>query len=448
MHLADYHRNQVELMETPPSIPEGFKPDVEAARALTGRAVAEGREWLTEPEAKDMLAAYGIPVVPTRIATTPVEAAAIAAEFGRPVALKILSEEITHKSDVGGVALDLTTPEAVEAAAGTMLARVRDARPDAAIQGFTVQPMVERAGAHELIAGIVDDVQFGPVILFGQGGTAVEVINDKALALPPLNLRLAHDLVARTRVSRLLPGVRGAAGVDMDDVAFTLVKLSQLVIDIAEVTELDINPLLAGERGVVALDARVRVARPRAAGTARLAIRPYPNELQREVDMPDGRRLLLRPVRPEDEPSFHRTFAQFTPQEIRMRFFVPMKTLTHVAAARFTQIDYDREMAFVLTDFGRAGTTEVYGVVRMAADPDNEKAEFAIIVRGDTAGIGMGRLMMTAIVDYARERGIGEIWGDVLVENQRMLQLSDSLGFRRDYAAAGDRSVVRVRLEL
>jgi acetyltransferase len=261
-------------------------------------------------------------------------------------------------------------------------------------------------------------------------------------------LRLAYELVSRTRIYRLLAGARGIPGVNLDTIAFTLVKLSQLVIDLDEVTEIDINPLLADESGVIALDARVRVATPVARGADRLAIRPYPYELQRDVVLADGRELLLRPVRPEDEPSFQRTFAQFTPEEIRMRFFVPMKVLTHVAAARFTQIDYDREMAYVLTDRGRAGTTEIYGVVRMLADPDNERAEFAIIVRGDTAGAGIGRLMLTAMIDYARGRGIGEIWGDVLTENRRMLHLCDSLDFRRDYEATGDRTVVRVRLGL
>jgi acetyltransferase len=242
--------------------------------------------------------------------------------------------------------------------------------------------------------------------------------------------------------------VRGAPAADRDAIAFTLVKLSQLVIDLDEVTEIDINPLLAWQDGVLALDARVRVVEPALRGGGRLAIRPYPNELEREITLVDGRRLFLRPVRPEDEPSFHRTFARLTPEEIRMRFFVPMRVLSHVAAARFTQIDYDREMALVLTDRGRAGTTEVYGVVRMVADPDNERAEFAIIVRSDTAGQGAGHQMMEALIAHARGRGTGELWGDVLHENHTMLELCDNLGFQRDYEATGDRTVVRVRLAL
>lgn len=448
MQLVNYRRSQEALMETPPSLPEGFRSQPDTARAVLRQALTEGREWLTEPEAKALLAAYAIPVSPTRLARTPQEAAEAAAGIGGPVVLKILSPDISHKTEVGGVALDLLGPAAVRHAAEAMLERVASAAPQARLDGFTVQPMIQRPGAFELIAGVVNDPQFGPVILFGQGGVAVEVIGDKALALAPLNMRLARDLMERTRVHRLLRGYRGLAPANLEAVAFTLVKLSQLVVDLDEVSELDINPLIADEFGVLALDARIRVAEPRARGGARLAIRPYPSELEEEVVLADRRKLLLRPVRPEDEPALQRGFARLTPDEIHMRFFVPMKALTHVVAARFTQIDYDREMALVLTENGIPGRTEIYGVVRITSDPDGETAEFAIIIQGEMTGQGIGLYMMKRIIAYARNCGIREIYGEVLRENNPMLSLCEFLGFTRGYADPDDRSIVRVRLKL
>ncbi len=445
--LVTYRLNQTELMQTPPSIPEGFTPDREAAQAVIGAALADGRDWLTEPEAKQVLAAYDIPVSPTRVAETPESAAAVAAELGGSVALKILSRDITHKTDVGGVALDLRGPGSVAEAAAAMAARVAEKRPEARIDGFTVQPMIRRPGAYELIMGVLSDRQFGPVLLFGEGGTGVEVIDDKALALPPLNMKLARDVMARTRIYRLLQGYRGLPPTNLDAVAFTLVKLSQLVVDLESVAELDINPLLADEYGVMALDARVRVEEADSAAKSRLAIRPYPSELEEEIPLADERRLLLRPVVPEDEPAFQRAFAKLTPEEIRLRFFVPMRTISHEALARATQIDYDREMALVLTDPGIPGQTEVYGVVRMSADPDNERAEYAIIIGGEMTGQGLGMLLMRRIINYARNRGIKELFGDVLRDNRTMLKLCDILGFTRRNDAE-EPSIVRVTLTL
>lgn len=265
---------------------------------------------------------------------------------------------------------------------------------------------------------MVDDVQFGPVILFGQVGTAVEVIADKAQGLPPLNMHLATEIMSRTRIYKLLKGFRGLPAANLEAIALTLIRLAQLVIDHPEIVELDINSLLADAYGVLALDARVKITAGRGGGAQRLTIRPYPKELEEEIPLGDGRRLLLRPIRPEDEPALQAHFAHLTPEEIRLRFFVPMKTLSHVAAARFTQIDYDREMALVLTEQGIAGQTAIYGVVRISADPDNICAEYAIVVRGDMTGLGLGILLMRRIIDYSRSRGIGAIYGDVLTEIQ------------------------------
>jgi acetyltransferase len=447
MYLVEYRRSQDLLMETPPSVPEDFTPDLALARSMVERALAAGKCWLTEPEAKQVIAAFGVPVVSTRTAATAEEAAARAAEIGGSVALKILSADITHKTEFGGVALDLNGPQAVLDAARSMLERVRHARPEADLAGFSVEPMVRRPGAYELIVGMTSDPQFGPVILVGQGGSAVEVIKDKALGLPPLNMRLAGEMLSRTRIHQLLRGVAGMPAANLDAIALTLVRIAQLVIDIPEIVELDVNPLLADQFGVLALDARIRVERPGGGAGSRLAIRPYPKELEEDVPLGDGRTLLLRPILPEDEPALQESFSKLTPEEIRLRFFVPVKTLDHVTAARFTQIDYDREMALVLTETGIAGRTPIYGAVRLIADPDNERAEYAIVVNHDMTGMGLGILLMRRILDYATSRGVREVYGDVLRENRTMLKLCQVLGFKQS-GVPDEPELVRVTLRL
>ncbi len=332
MHLVSHRRAQELLIETPSSIPETFDPDLARARVPLNKTLADGRNWLSEAEAKEVLAAYAIPVVPTRIARDPDEAARLAAEIGGTVVLKILSPNITHKSDVGGVALDLQGATAVRAAAQAMLERTRKLRPQAHIDGFTVQSMIRRPGAHELILGVVEDHQFGPIILFGRGGTAVELIDDKALGLPPLNMRLAREMIAGTRVYRLLKGYRDRPAADLGAIALTLIKIAQLVIDFAEIAELDINPLLAYENGVLALDARIRVSATTRSAAERLAIRPYPKELEAPVHV-DGKDLLVRPIRPEDEAALQVAVGGLTREELRFRFFAAVKALTHATAA-------------------------------------------------------------------------------------------------------------------
>ncbi|MDX1431679.1 MAG: bifunctional acetate--CoA ligase family protein/GNAT family N-acetyltransferase [Gammaproteobacteria bacterium] len=447
MYLVDHARRQATLMETPPSVPEVHIPDVGRARAIIADGISAGLEWLSERDSKALLSAYGIPVVATERAAGPDEAAAIAARLGGRVALKILSPDITHKSDVGGVALELAGPGAVRAAARAMLEKVAAARADARIEGFTVAPMVHRPGAHELIVGITTDAQFGPVVLFGQGGTAAELLADTSLALPPLNMRLAKELVGRTRIGRLLGGYRDRPAANVDAVALSLIRTAQLAMDHAAVVELDINPLLADDYGVIALDARVRIERTDAAPSDRLCIRPYPSELEEDLTLANGRSIFLRPILPEDEVTHRAWFQTLDPEDVRMRFFVPKKTLSHVQSARFTQIDYDREMALVVTERGIPGRAPIHGVVRISADPDNESAEYAIIISRELAGVGLGRLLMERIIDYARRRGIGEIFGEVLKENTRMLRLCEALGFTRE-PVPGEPEIVRVSLRL
>jgi acetyltransferase len=328
-----------------------------------------------------------------------------------------------------------------------MLVHLHKTIPDAKLTGFAVQPMVQKKHAHELIAGIVTDRQFGPVILFGQGGTAVELIGDKALGLPPLNMSLARSLIAGTRIQRLLAGYRGEAAADLDAVAVTLIKLAQMAADLPEIVELDINPLLADSSGVIALDARVRVRVAAKDGEARLSIMPYPRQLESTVTARNGEQFPLRPIRPEDEPALQQLFSVLTPEEIRMRFHVPVKAFPHSIAARFTQIDYDRELALVLTGRDAETRGQIHGVVRLSADPDNETAEFALLVRKAYANRGLGTEMLKRLIDYARRRGIGSLFGFVLTENYPMRKLCRNIGFD-EQPVKDDIALVKVSLVL
>ena len=435
MYLVNYQRRQENLIETPSALPGTFDPDRTLVREIIDRNLASGQRWLSEPDSKLILEAYQIPAAPTKVAISLEHVAAVASDVGFPVALKILSPDITHKSDCGGVVLDIPDADTATAVTEAMLQRVTAQLPSARMEGFSISRMVRMPDAFELILGMHEDRQFGPVIVFGQGGTAVEVIADRAIGLPPLNMKLAHELIANTRIYSQLIGFRDRKAVDLGEASFCLVKLSQLITDFAEIVEVDINPLLASEGLVIALDARVGVRATDAAAEERLAIRPYPSELEEAVRSEGPADLLIRPIRPEDEPKLIDAFGKLTPEEVRLRFFVRMKSLTHLTAARFTQIDYDREMALLLTEAGPAGEAEIFGVVRFSADPDMEHAEFAIVVRHDMAGRGYGRLLMDRIIRYARQRGIKELYGEVLAENRRMLDLCKHLGFelkRRD----------------
>jgi acetyltransferase len=277
---------------------------------------------------------------------------------------------------------------------------------------------------------------------------AVEVLDDKALALPPLNMKLAMDAIEQTRIYKQLVGYRDRPRADLETVALTLVKVSRMAADLAEIAELDINPLFADENGAIALDARVRVrqAKRGVKPEDRLAIRPYPVALEEPVEIA-GKKLLLRPVRPEDEPMFQDAFKRLSPQAVRLRFFAPLKVLTHQMAAHFSQIDYDREMALVLVERKPAGKARGYGVARILSEPDKARAEFAITVTTDMAGKGLGALLMNRLIDYARDYGIGEIYGDVLAENTAMLGLARSLGFHIE-RTPDEPEVLRVRLPL
>ncbi|MFC3684641.1 bifunctional acetate--CoA ligase family protein/GNAT family N-acetyltransferase [Hydrogenophaga luteola] len=428
--LRSYRQHQTELLQTPPARDALHAMDLPAIRTLVEAVLSEGRELLTEPEAKALLAAAGLPVVPTRVVgPSAAEAEAAAAALGYPVVVKILSHAISHKSDVGGVRLNIGNATELAQVCTTMLQRVRELRPDADVQGFTVQSMVRKKHAHELIVGASVDRLFGPVILFGAGGTAVEVLADRALALPPLNTPLAQAQIARTRIHRLLQGYRDEPAADIDAVAQVLVGISQLLAEVPEIAELDINPLLTNHEGAVALDARVRVSAARPAGAANFAIQPYPVELVEAWNW-NGQTVTLRPIRPEDEPQ-HRAFLEkLDPEDIRLRVFYSRRHIEHSELARLTQIDYAREMVFIATRPLPAGGEETLGAVRVAIDPDNRDAEFGVIVRSDLKGGGLGRRLMDKMIGHLRQRGTLRMVGLVLRENAGMLELARALGFQ------------------
>ncbi|WP_457322039.1 bifunctional acetate--CoA ligase family protein/GNAT family N-acetyltransferase [Roseateles sp. P5_E11] len=444
--LARYASNQALLTEAP-TASEAGPADRAAARAVVEAALADGREMLDELEAKAVLQAYGIPVVPTvAVGPTADEAVTAAVAIGYPVALKILSPDISHKSDVGGVVLGLSDDAALRLAARQMLARVRSIKPLARIAGFTVQAMVSRPHAQELIVGASVDPVFGPVILFGQGGTAVEVMADRAIGLPPLNRVLARELVAGTRVAKLLAGYRDHAPARMDAICDVLVTVSQMLADLPELAELDINPLLADGDGVIALDARLRVTPAASAGTSRFAIQPYPAELA-ETWTWQGRQLQVRPIRPEDEAR-HLAFAgQLAPEDIRLRFFSMRRELPRSELARLVQIDYDREMAFVVIEAQADGTQHTLGVVRAVADPDNVEAEFAIVLATELQGEGLGQRLLDKMVGYLQGHGTQRLVALVLRENVGMRELATQGGFRLDKAGS-DHETLRYVLDL
>jgi acetyltransferase len=421
-------------MAMPPSLPADFTPDADTARAVVRKALQAGSTWLDPIEIAQILIAYGIPIAPVTLARDPDEAAAAAGPLlagGQTVVAKILSPDIVHKSEVGGVRLNLTSARAVAEATSEILARARAARPDARITGVTIHPMILRPKARELIAGLADDPTFGPVVVFGAGGTAVEVVNDKALALPPLDLELARDLVARTRIARLLKAYRDIPAADEDGVALVLVKIAQLAADVPEVRELDLNPIIVDQDGIIVVDARILIqplgAAPRGTrGHPRFAVRPYPAEWEQHRALRDGTAIFVRPIRPEDERLFAQFFEGVTDEDLRLRFFAPVKVFSHTFIARFTQIDYARAMAFIAIE---QATGQMLGVVGLHANATYDSGEYAILVRSDLKGRGLGWLLMQTLIDYGRAEGLRTIEGQVLRENSTMMAMCRELGF-------------------
>jgi acetyltransferase len=435
MRMAERQHNFELLSEVPAQALA--EPDRAAAAKVLSAAAAEGRADLTEPEAKALLAAYGVPVLESRLAADADAAAALASDWTGPFALKILSPDITHKSDIGGVALNLGSAEAVALTAREMSQRVTRLRPKARQDGFILQQMTRRKHGRELIVGLSNDPVFGPVILFGHGGVEVEVAADRVMGLPPLNRPLGRAMIARTRISRLLGAYRDVPAADLDAIADVLARTGQLAADFPQIAELDINPLVADETGVLAMDARVRLGDPQS--LTRPAIRPYPAELASNTALRDGQAMAIRAIRPQDAGGLLRLIEQSDAEDVRLRVHGSLRALPRAWAGRLSQIDYEREMALVGLIEG-----EIAGALRLIADPEGESAEFALMVRPNAQARGVGSALLEQIIAYARDRGLKRLWGQVLAENQAMLNLAERFGFTR---RSPDRNGL-VRIEL
>ncbi|WP_445402130.1 bifunctional acetate--CoA ligase family protein/GNAT family N-acetyltransferase [Zobellella sp. An-6] len=424
MHLVEYRRNQKQLMETPESVSD-MPSDAETVKALIQQAFEEGIQQLDTHEVSRLMAAYGIQTLPTWIASDATEAAHIAEQIGYPVVIKLRSPDIAHKSDVSGVVLNLRSAAEVAQAADAILDRVRQTYPGARIHGLLVQRMARRAGTQELHIAVRSDPVFGPVILLGDGGVDWEGEEQAAVALPPLNMTLARYLVIHALKSGKVRANRSQQALDMEAVCRVLTQVSHLIINHPEITRLDIHPLLATGKEMIALDVSLRLSPFEGDGQARLAIRPYPKEWEEQARLKDDSSILLRPILPEDEPA-HKEFVAHVSDEDRYKRFFADVVIGHEELAHMTQIDYDREMAFVAV----AGNGDILGVVRAVSDPDNSDAEFAVLVRSDLKGVGLGRLLMEKIIRYARQRGLHSLSGITMPSNRGMVVLARKLGFK------------------
>ncbi|HUJ01609.1 MAG TPA: GNAT family N-acetyltransferase, partial [Usitatibacter sp.] len=429
-HLAQFYRNQRALLEAPGPLAHTEPPDPQAARAIVSAALAEGRNQLSGPESKAILEAYRIPVARTLTAATGEEAARAAQSIGFPVVMKIDSPDVTHKSDVGGVKLALADANAVRAAFDEICANVRARRPDARIAGVTVETMIARPHGRELMIGVVRDSIFGPAIAFGAGGIAVEVLKDRVIGLPPLNELLVENMIRATRVGKMLGEFRNLPAVDRKALDAVLLRVSEMACALPELEELDVNPLIADESGAIAVDARI-VLRPAGGQRTRyahLAIHPYPEEMETMARLPGGEWVKIRPIRPEDARMESAFVDGLSSETIHSRFQSTLKSLTPAMLARFTQIDYDREMALVAV-LEEAGAERQVAVVRYITLPDGDSCEYAIVIADAWQRRGLGRLLMSAIIETARSRGLKKMIGWILASNTAMLRLCAALGF-------------------
>ncbi len=430
MYLVSYARNKEILYETPRDIPVSFTPD----RAKIGDLLhGHPHDLLSECDSKALLDSYQIPVTQPELAHSAEEAVQIARRIGPPVVLKILSPQITHKHEVSGVSLDLRTEEGVRIHFEQICANAHKLRPDAEIEGVTVQKMVVEPSGVELILGAKKDPTFGSAIMVGMGGFATQIIHDRALGLPPLNERLARRMLESLKAWPLLQGYRGRPAVNSDRLIEILMRLSYLVADHPEIKELDINPLLVTPKDAVALDARVRIDRERVGQEAKpyahLAIRPYPKEYVRSETLRDGTPVVLRPIKPEDEPLWQDMLARCSDESIRRRFRALFKRTSHEVATRHCFVDYDRDMTIV-AEVRRNGTPTVVGVVSLFSDAKRESAEYAILVADDSRRNGLGDLLTAYCVEVATNWGLKRLYAETALDNRPMIALFAKRGFQ------------------
>ena len=430
MHMVEYRRNQKQLRETP-ALPSNLTADTAEAHKLLQQAIDDGATTLDTHEVQPVLRAYGLHTLPTWIASDSAEAVHIAGQIGYPVALKLRSPDIPHKSEVQGVMLYLRTAAEVQQAAEAIIDRVKMRWPQARVHGLQVQSMANRAGAQELRVVVEQDPVFGPLIMLGEGGVEWRAQDQAAVALPPLNMNLARYLVIQAIKNKKIRGRSGLQPLDVIGLSQFLVRVSNLIVDCPEIQRLDIHPLLASAGEFTALDVTLTLAPFSGSSESRLAIRPYPQHLEESVTLKNGDACLFRPILPEDEPALQRFIAKVTKEDLYYRYFSEINEFTHEDLANMTQIDYDREMAIVAvrrTDDGE----EILGVTRAISDPDNVDAEFAVLVRSDLKGLGLGRRLLEKLIGYTRDHGLMRLNGITMPNNRGMVTLARKLGFTVD----------------
>jgi acetyltransferase len=430
MSMYNYTRNIEALYETPSSIPQSFAPKSEKTHELLSSIMNGGRYVLTEDEAKEVLTHYEIPITRNEVAANEEEMKRICKEVGFPVVMKIASPDITHKTDSGGVVLNIENEEKALFAFNDILSKAKAAKPDAVIKGVLIEEMVNKK--YELIIGSKKDPIFGPVIVFGMGGVAVEVFKDLNAGLPPLNMSLAQRIIEDTKIYRLLKGYRGMKGADMEAIKFLLYKFAYLVMDFPQIKEIDINPFVVDHTGGVVLDAKIILDETVSPNSYKdythLVIPPYPRELNEEWNMRDGTEVLIRPIKPEDEPMEKELFSRISKQTEYFRFFGYLGEVNHDMLTRFTQIDYDREIALI-AKVTLDGKSAMAGVVRLVMDANSETAEFAILVADKWQGQGLGNKFMDKIMQIAEKRKIKKVYASVLHANVVMLHMFRKRGF-------------------
>ena len=438
-NIASFYKNQLLLQQTPPPLSALHDPDLASARLLIESVLTERRKILTEMESKALLSAFHVPVTKTILARSANEAIMIANQLGYPVALKIDSPDIAHKSDVQGVVLNVANGTAVRDTYNDMMQTVRRLQPNARINGVTIQNMSGKKRGRELYIGLVTDQPFGPVITFGAGGTMIELIADRAMELPPLNQFLAHRLIERVRVADTLGDWRGAPAAAIESIEHILLRVSEMVCELPQLREMDINPIIVDESGAIAVDARIVIdhAPPNAKHYNHLAILPYPSHYEQEWPLRGGGQYTIRPVRPDDADMLQTFVKGLSPESRYFRFVSSISELPARMLARYTLIDYDREMALVAVYRERVAgedgefteTERIIGVSRYITNPDLASCEFSLVVGEDFKGQGLGSRLMLSIMDFARAKGLSEIDGLVLTHNDNMLKLMRSLGF-------------------
>jgi acetyltransferase len=439
MYMYNYQRNIDLLYETPEELPVDSAPPKRPIMALIRNAAFEGREILTEDEAKKILKYYNFPVIKTAVANNVEEAIVFSKDMGFPVVLKILSPQIIHKSDAGGVILNVNSPREVREAFEILIQRATAYNPNAQIIGVTVQPMVEKKGQEIIIGGKTDPV-FGPVILFGMGGVGVELFKDYSIGLPPLNTTLIHRMMEETKVYRLLKGWRNAPPMDLKKLDETVLMFSQLLVDFPQIKEIDINPLLISQKDAVILDARIVIDKDKVCKKfephEHMVISPYPKKYEILWLLKNGQEVLLRPIKPEDEPMWLEMFQSFSEESIRYRFFQMLKDTPHEVRVRYCNVDYDREIAIV-AEIVENGKRKILGVSRVSIEPDEKSGEMAFIVSDYWQGLGLGTKMVDYTLDIAKEKGIDSVYAIMLQDNYRALSLTKKMGFKIDYLSDG-----------